>query len=259
MRAMTAKKTQMMAIVVALASFWHHEWAMAQEGNYAAQTKLDDNVANPLKEPSTLPSNDWSKVVRGFRREHNFALTLGADKGSWFLSHQLTQNDQQPVSSTGYYGYFSYTFHLPIYRGMGYFLGSGIGAIIKDQFEKNSISAAYCYSLPGLILGLTANLSSALRVNGALSGYLERIDGFSYKQLPSAFGDRNSMSITTRVWATNLSLDTFFKLPWAVRFEGEFRRLSYHPPNGVTDEVILAYPLQKDEWRLGVGMVYHLL
>ena len=251
------RKIQKFAVTALAMSFWSSCWAAESGNGKPEESTRDDGNAVLLDDGGH--NADWNKAVRGFRREHNFALTVGAVHSQWHLSPQLLPGEQQSESSKGYYGYFSYTFHLPIYRGIGYYLGSGVGATLKDEFDRDAINTEYCYSLPGVIFGLTANLSSSLRLNGALSGNLERIDSFTYNHIPDSFGDRNSMSITMRVWALSVSLDLFFKLPWAFRIEGEFRRLSFQPPKGVTSDSILAYQVGKDEKRLGLGLVYHLI
>ena len=256
---MTTKKIQIILVYTVLASAWTSECLVAQGIKTSDKITLEEGGGNPLSREGEDELPDWNKAVRGFRREHNFVFTLGAVNSRWFISDRLALKDRTTVPTRDYFGFFSYTFHLPIYRGIGYYLGSGTGTIIKDRNRKSLVSASYSYSLPGFIMGLTANLSPALRVNCGISGYLERIDGFVYKQLPSEFNDKTSLSMTMRVWAASLSSDFFFKLPWAMRLESEFRHLSFRSPKGVVDNTIIAYPIQKDEWRFGAGVVYHLL
>src|SRR5206468_3802483 len=82
--------------------------------------------------------DDWDRYVRGFRRDHNFVVSAGVSKGTWNVKSFGTIKDRQ-FKNSGVYSLFTYAFHLPLYKGFGYLLGSTFGY----HYEASDARAAF--------------------------------------------------------------------------------------------------------------------
>ena len=206
---------------------------------------------------SVSETERWERHLRGFRREHNFALTVGASSGTWHVKDfgGVTHRD---FPSNGVYSRFQYTYHIPLYEGFGYFLGSSFGY----EYETGDIARGFrpspAIGFPGVVAGLVMNLSPVFRFSVAGDVDLER---YNNVQEHSATDDRE-ISITTNTYDAGAFLDVFYRLNWAVRLEAHRRHVDYEAPQRDPSSP-QAYPvdatLSKDERWFGLGLVYHLL
>jgi len=121
----------------------------------------------------------WDRYVRGFRREHNFALSTGVSSGTWDVRRfgSLTKNGPQKYDTTGVFTRFQYSFHLPFYSGFGFFLGSSIGYHYESADKRKPFKPVPAYQFPGVLSGLVLNFNPVLRWSIGLDAYLERHNG----------------------------------------------------------------------------------
>jgi hypothetical protein len=194
--------------------------------------------------------HDWERSVRGFRRDHNFAMTGGLSRNIWSY-----QNDGKTVqvNTDSPFVQFDYGFHLQLYRALGYYLGS---AASFHNGEDGKISTFRSYSFPGLKLGLVLNPHPLLRLSAGMALNLGRIERLSYVNPAS---DADFMSVNTRMVGINFAVDIFYKLAWAIRGEFESRTMYYRGINDQRENSPFSVDLGKNETRIGIGLVYHLI
>jgi len=199
----------------------------------------------------------WERHVRGFRREHNFALTAGVSSGTWSIRHFGTLN-HQTYDNSGIYSKFQYAYHIQIVRGFGYLLGSSAGYHYETADSRAVFHPVAAYEFPGILAGLVYNFSPAIRVAMTGESYLERHNGIEEKNGPN---DDTKISVTIPAYDAGVFIDVFYDLGWALRLEAHRRHLDYQAPNERTDEP--PFPVNaafsKDDRWLGLGLVYHLL
>jgi len=199
----------------------------------------------------------WKRYVRGFRREHNFAFSIGASSGTWRVKH-LGTLDNQNFDNSGLYAKFQYSFHLPIYGGFGYLLGSSVGYHYETADRRQAFRPVSATQFPGILAGLVMNFTPVLRWSVAIDAYLERLDGLADRD---GIGDDPTISITATTYDFGTFFDIFYNLNWGLRLEAHQRRLIYthpHMHSGDQDFPVDA-SLKKDDQWMGLGLVYHLL
>ncbi|MCB9229253.1 MAG: hypothetical protein H6618_06550 [Deltaproteobacteria bacterium] len=196
----------------------------------------------------------WEKYTQGFRKDHHFTLALGSGAGTWNIQRFGVIEKKHQHASSGWLT-FQYEFHIQIYKGSGYFLGSSAGYL----FEKSGdyISAPSAWHLPGLTGGLVYEHSPTLRFLVFQAVYLERLDHMSTASASdSAELDANMLCFLDAA----LAADYFFSLEFGLRVEYHYRKSFYMPPAGSTDKKLPEGMLfdKQDHW-LGLGLVMHTL
>ncbi len=200
-------------------------------------------VTEPLVRPE-LPK-EWSRAIRGFRREHNFSVSYGNVSSHW-RGHVSKDETVFSFKNLGHQVRFNYAFHLPLYAGFGYYLGTQTSVLIAAANKSNE-AAEVSYGLPGLNSGLTLNLSDHLRCSAGLELGWQRIEKLG---LPEAW-DRKRISVTgeTRTW--HGQIDYFYELSWAFVLEYESSELSYNPTESLS--------LSKVSHTWSLGLLKHLI
>ncbi|MEY4630730.1 MAG: hypothetical protein RIQ81_850 [Pseudomonadota bacterium] len=196
----------------------------------------------------------WERVVRGFRREHNFAATSGYTRGSWNVHSMGTVKDRT-VADDGAWARAEYTYHLQIYEGFGYFLGSSMGATYTRTGSSEPVKPPTSFIYPGLVAGFVYNFSPAVR--GLLSGgvNLERYDGL----VESDGVDQDvEISMTMESYEVAAAMDIFVSLPLAIRAGYHDRYQKYRKPRSPEGKPVNASLERYDRW-IGAGLVYHLM
>ena len=196
----------------------------------------------------------WERHVRGFRREHNFALSLGVSSGTWDVDNFGSLSSRK-FEHTGLFARFQYSFHIPLYRGFGYVLGSSVGYHYESTDRRRPFKPVAAVMFPGLLAGLTLNVTPALRATIAADAYLERHDGI--KERDGREPDPE-ISVTLQTYDIGAYFDLFYDLKWAVRIEAHYRLLQFLRPEGTSGRPIDAKLRKTDRW-LGFGVLYHLL
>jgi hypothetical protein len=231
-------------------------------------TSPSPGVAAPPK--LTIPAigevDRWDRHVRGFRREHNFALAAGMSSGTWHVkSFGTLSNEDFPAR--GAWSKFQYTYHIPIYSGFGYLLGSSAGYHYESANNDHAFRPVSCYEFPGVMAGLVMNFNPRFRLSVAADVYLERYNGIGG---PDSEGNQQQIAITLAAYDGGVFFDVFYDLPWAVRIEGHKRHLDYERPNslgangcrnskGDQAPCPVDVTFSKNDGWLGLGIVYHLL
>lgn len=197
--------------------------------------------------------HQWERYVQEFRRDHNFSLFVGRTEGTWMVSDFGGLKGQE-YAMTGVAVKIQYGFHIPLWLGLGYFLGSSVGYYF-ESIRSNSFKPAHSLHLPGLLIGLVYDFSPSFRVLLGIDTYLERLDGI--KEQSSS--QDSILDATMLTWFdSSLSFDYFFDLNLAARFEAHKRRVSYIPMDSSEGKIESA-SFNKQDWWLGVGLVYHIL
>lgn len=190
---------------------------------------------------STL-ADDASKYIYGFRKDNQFSLILGFSDPKW----QFFQDSTFTAPSVSLQ--FLYRFHLQIYRGIGYFLGTSFGL---NYFLPTQRSNFYSWSLPGAAAGLVwyANHEWQLLLTAEL--FLEHLP-----HLPTAGSDLHGISL--EAGRVGLLVEHFFTLDKAVNFGIGISTAIHNMKRDMGG--ITAVKLQKTVlWRCALGFSYHLL
>lgn len=196
--------------------------------------------------------DDWDRAVRDFRRDHNLGILLGQTRTRWkgrietksvnngetVTTESIIDDETSATELT-----LQYSFHIPWTKGFGYSLGTS-SSIQLDQNDSR-IKTHYRATLPGLELGLVWNASNSLRLNLGLVYGWERVDGFQVR------GNPERVSVTEESLSGKFSIDWYWRLTWAVRFEFEETRFP--------QDAALGLDLEKNIMRVRLGMVKHLL
>ncbi|HYX34097.1 MAG TPA: hypothetical protein VE954_13375 [Oligoflexus sp.] len=212
-------------------------WAMMPSGGNAQE------VAEPLVRPE-LPK-EWSRAVRGFRREHNFSVSYGLVTSRW-KGHLTDDANIFSFSNEGHQARISYSFHLPLMGRFGYYLGTQTSVLVAAS-SRDSKGGEISYGLPGLNVGVILNLSDRVRVASGLELGWHRIEKLG---LPESF-ERKRISVTgeTRTW--NGQVDYFYELSWAVQLTYEASELNYAPAESLS--------LHKVSRSWSLGILKHLI
>jgi hypothetical protein len=224
-------------------------------------TPLDDKEGEPslqvrVSQILTHPDmHRWERHVRGFRREHNFALSAGVTSGTWTV-RWADEEASRKFDNSGLYSRFQYSFHIQLYKGLGYVLGSGAGYHYETADRRRDFRPVAAWQYPGLLLGLALNVSPVVRFSTAFEAYLERHNGIEENSVGG--GEPTAIHVTMQAYDAGVYTDVFYDLSWALRMEAHLRHLEYLPP-GERDGFPVDVRLHKDDRWLGVGLLYHLL
>jgi hypothetical protein len=192
--------------------------------------------------------------------DHNLACIVGMAKGSWVLD-ELGPVVGQQFKSEAYVSKCQYSFHLPLYKGLGYVLGSSFGYYWERRMEdEKTFHRVSSIHFPGIHLGLVYNFSPYFRVEGGMETYLERLDELTIVSTNQVSGESEErrVSLTMRPnfdWV--IASDFFYSGNWGLRVEWHLRRVISVPPSASEGQAIGAKLTKKDAW-LGVGLIFHL-
>ncbi len=177
------------------------------------------------EEESSRISVDWSKALRGFRSDHNFSVSLGVDGSNWRLVRG--DNPRFSVASQSLRSEVSYSFHLPLLFGIGYYLGTTFG-VRSDRFSGSELSSYYSILLPGLDLGVVWNVANNCRINAGYSFSWQRLDSLKITDLNDGVA---KSSLTGEAVSYRAGLDYFFNISEALRVEYEQLTFFYSSPS----------------------------
>jgi hypothetical protein len=197
--------------------------------------------------------HEWDKYVLGFRAAHNFSLALGYARSNWQVNAFPGMETEQSSSNNAAFSKLRYEYHLKIYRSLGYFIGSSGGYLLEAD-NANSVQTSYSWMVPGILVGLTWNAGSVLRLNFGLDCYPER-----WKHLQHFDSEQpNKVSVTANVMDLFFAVDYFYKLKQAIRLEYHSRELKHrHLRNSSGTE--LDFDVKKNDKIVGISILYHLL
>ena len=198
-------------------------------------------------------------VFKNKKWDHNFALLIGRAWGQSIVD-QTRPIQRREFRSEAVYTKFQYCFHLPLYRGFGYVLGTSFGYYLEQVVEdERTFRRVKSYHFPGIHLGLVYNFSPTFRVLGGLETYLERIDKLTILSKDQATGTEveNNLSLTLLPnfdWI--LASDVFYSGGWGIRLEWHTRRVISTPPSASGGQVVGANLTKRDTW-IGLGLIFH--
>lgn len=234
-------------------SLWAALGFLAVSGAVAKAAEGDSSPA-PTAFPSRQDFHRWDRFVRGFRREHNFALSTGVSSGTWKVSHFGTLNDRT-FDNSGVYAKFQYSYHIQIYEGFGYMLGSSTGYHYESADRRSVFRPVDATQFPSVLAGLVFNFSPMLRILAAGEAYLERHVGIEEHD---GDGEDPKIAVTLTAYEASAAIDVFYELAWALRLEAHQRRLIYKEPLHSEGFPLEAKLTKEDQW-LGLALVYHLI
>ncbi len=215
----------------------------------------DDSQTN-----QQLRQHPWIRYVRRFRAEHNFALVAGAARGSYVIeSFGELQNTRIPSSAA--WSKLQYSYHVPVFRGFGYLLGSSIGYHYAQRDPTRSFQPVPMVMFPGILAGVVLNLNPLWRTMVAADVYMARADGITYFDAIDP-AKTEHISVTLVAYDSLFALDYFYDLNWGIRIEAHQRAVYYYRPTQQPGDSAV-YPADaifrlEDRWY-GVGVVFHLL
>lgn len=232
----------------------------------AAPTESADTAASdtagevPSRTHGRSDHSAWNRYIRGFRRDHNFALSVGASSGTWDVRRFGTLR-QRKYETSGVWSRFQYSFHLPLYNGLGYMLGSSFGYHYEASDRRKPFRPVPALMFPGVLIGVVANFSPVFRLSAAFDAYMERLNGIGERDGTPPDGE---ISVTMEAFDFGTFFDVFYDLAWAVRLEGHYRHHEYLEPSCASSQTCRNdFPVnanfKKDDRWLGLGIVHHLL
>lgn len=200
--------------------------------------------------------HQWQRFVRSFRQGHHFSLSGGRSNATWYVENFGEVTDAT-YETTGWDSTFTYAFFLPIYRKLGYYLGTSAG-FSRYASEISSFTPPLVTKYPGVVSGVAYAPHPGLRFGGGLNAYLERWDGILARHSSGTTRDlTRSIEITTETVDINAFCDVFWALPWALRIEAhEVRSFFIRPREPIG---AMGSRLSRVGRVVGLGFVYHLL
>lgn len=228
---------------------------VAAPGNLASAQSDGEPTGNSVIELlSRKELHRWERHIRGFRREHNFAVSTGVSSGRWYVD-RFGSIEGKTYENTGIFSKFQYTFHLQLFHGLGYLLGSSTGYHYETADQRSEFRPVDAVQYPGVIVGLVYNFNPVLRMSSTIESYLERHNGIEEND---KVGENQEIHVTLQAYDAGFFMDVFYDLAWAIRLEGHRREVYYKRPYKSEGFAVDAKISKKDQW-LGLGLVYHLL
>ena len=158
-------------------------------------------------------TEDWQRLVQGFREGHHFGLGLHVSQFEWSGSVDGYEGSVEgfnraawSVSAKAFYA-----FYLPILGGAGYYLGTVTQFPLLYWQSEGNLTADYV-DLPGIVAGLSYDFNPRSRVTLGLEANLRRFYRF---KLDSGL----DATFTARAWAISLTGDYFYDFESALRIE----------------------------------------
>ena len=207
-----------------------------------------------------LIEHPWERYVRRFRSEHNFALTAGGSTG-YYNIESFGEIVAQRFRSGAAWAKFQYSYHVPVYRGFGYLLGSSVGYYYEPADRRRVFQPAPAKMFPGILGGLVMNFTASLRLSAAADVYMLRADRITSFD-PVDPSRTEQISVTMVAYDLGGFFDYFYDLNWAIRLETHYRSVYYYRPlqqPGDTTVYASDAVFQLSDHWYGVGVVFHLI
>lgn len=222
---------------------------------FAAFLSLGAKAQSNEKETTYLEVHPWQRYTQGFRKEHHFSLSMGSGQGRWKVGHFGDLHDDS-LSASSLWVTSQYSFHIQLWDGFGYFLGSSIG-FSYEKTSSEQFDTKPSWHLPGLSLGLVYNQSPVVRYLVFQEVYLERMENLSGFQ-----GDEH-LSLDANLFClvdVAVAMDYFFSLRFGLRLEAHYRKVFYSSPdNAEGGNLPEGARFEKvDQW-VGLGLVSHMI
>lgn len=199
--------------------------------------------------------SEWDQSVRGFRKMHHLSLLCGPTDGTWRIARFAGQYGET-FRDEGIMTKIFYSYHIQIFQGFGYFLGTGIGYWQKtgSKGKDSGFDIQSTEQVPGVLLGLTQNISPGFRANAGLYYGMERLRHFRFKDSEGT----KTMTGTARSFDWLFSFEVFFKLNYALGITYYLRDLTFTTPKNAEGYTVDAQIRKTEDW-LAFGLIYHLL
>lgn len=199
-----------------------------------------------------------SESLKAVKWDHNFGFSVGYARGNWSVD-KLGPIEGESFKSRAWYAKADYLYLISINETFGYGLGTSFGYYHEEADQGDMLGRVSSYHLPGLRVGLVANITEFFRFLGGVETYLERLDGLTV----TTGNDTNSSSETYKMSLSMtpnfdwfVAMDFFYENHWALRVEGHMRRVINISPSKSEGELIGGRLTKNDRW-VSVGLVFH--
>ncbi|MCX6107154.1 MAG: hypothetical protein NTY08_15110 [Proteobacteria bacterium] len=238
--------------------------ALGQSGsNTVVETALPSTQLEAEEENQgvlRLIEHPWERYVRRFRSEHNFALSAGGSTG-YYNVESFGEIVAKRFRSGAAWTKFQYSYHVPVYRGFGYLLGSSVGYYYEPADRGRAFQPAPAKMFPGILGGIVMNFTASLRLSAAADVYMLRADRITSFD-PVDPSRTEQISVTMVAYDLGGFFDYFYDLNWAIRLETHYRSVYYYRPlqqPGDTTVYASDAVFQLSDHWYGVGLVFHLI
>ena len=216
-----------------------------------------ESAANHAEDGAEIdPANpqNWGIYTREFRKEHQFALTVGLRLTHWEIEGL---GDLPPYvgERKGVYEQFTYSYHLHFFRKTGFVLGSTLGYQRALHEFEGGFAPPEDVSFPGVLFGFAYDANPRSRGGITSNYFLER---WNAMRSETEADNQPSLHITVEVLELSAFVDFFFDLHWAMRMEAKYRESFFHRPRSPENTPMDIRVSRRDQ-GYGLGMVYHLL
>ncbi len=201
-------------------------------------------------------NHPWTKYIGDFRGGHHFYIFTGFVDRTYYLD-KFKNIEYLRASSQNILSKFAYDFHLPLYKGLGYALGSEFGGNYAYSHDSRISFDKMSIEYPGFRGSLTYNLNPLFRF-GILGGvFVERMLRLAPTQIESSTEESREISINYRIIDRAFFIDYFYALNWGLRFEYHRRHATYRQPINSRDKALDAQIYLKDE-IYNLGLILHI-
>lgn len=188
---------------------------------------------------------------------HHFLLLSGPTDGTWRVA-RFAGRYGQTFRDEGLMTKFIYSYHLQIFQSFGAFLGTSVGFWqnlgVKDKASGFNVLAIE--QIPGVLVGLTQNITPGLRLSGGVYYGMDRIKNFSFKD--ESTGEKTTMTGTARSFDWLFMVEAFYKLNHGLSITYYVRDVAFMPPQNAAGYAVDAQIRKTEDW-LAAGLTYHLL
>lgn len=235
---------------------WNTTLLGKENNKYLSNNNFFDKTKDLFNKTTTYrePKIEWWHLLEGFRKAHNLNLNIFYAQGQWNINHfSSIQNMKYTFHSSNYKFYYSY--HIPIIKRFGYFLGTSVGFSLLHS-ELKDLNNPNIYMLPGFIGGFIININSLHRIYSGIDLYLERWENFKDQD---DIEDSSSIHITARSYNWFAGIDIFYAFKEAIRIEFQKKQSLFSFAKERIKDIKTQAKIYKNETWIGIGIVYHLL
>ena len=191
---------------------------------------------------------DWDLLIQGFRRGHNFSLSLCSQWTDWESSFfsSSSSSSESCINS-------SYSYHVHSFGFLGYAFGADAGySILRSYDQEKFLSEFEVYRLPGISAGIVFYFSSAFRALMKSTYSLERVENL---QLSSASIESKKYDITMQVFEYSLEADFFIDINKGIHFF--YKKYNRSKTNVRSDNSSFEFSGRGNS--VGLGLIYHII
>ena len=189
---------------------------------------------------AAISADDASKYIYGFRKDNQFSLLLS------FASHKWQLRAEDEFTDRSVAAHFVYRFQLQLAKNFGYYLGTRFGFRQSFPVQRRNF---YTLLMPGAAFGVIWYVNARWQALLGMEIFLERVP-----HLPAQENLLPDLSLAS--YAGVLTVERYFLLNTAVVVAVAFDTLQHRVQRKHGERVT---DLQRQGWRVSLGVNYHLL